>query len=89
MWCAYDSLSLIAILCRDYNLAAHLHGFSDVGYARRGISMREQNEARLHARVAQTLREKLDPSSLVEQLPLGRHSMKIPACRMFLRLEHS
>jgi hypothetical protein len=89
MWTAYDCLSLIAVLCGDYNLAAHLHGFSDVSYARRGFGMRQPNEGRLHTRVAQTLREKLDPLSLSRAITLGQALDEDTACRMFLRLEHS
>ena len=87
MWSAYDCLSLIAVLCGDYELAAHLHGLSDASYARIGFGMREQNEARLHARVAQTLREKLDPLSLSRAITLGQALDEDTACRMFLRLE--
>jgi len=87
MWSAYDCLSLIAVLCGDYNLAAHLHGFSEATYARIGFGMREPNEARLHARVAQALREELDPMSLSRAIAFGRALDEDTACRMFLCLE--
>lgn len=85
LWWAYDCLSLIAVLRGDYELAARLHGVSDAGHARRGFGIREPNEARLHARVAQALRENSEDSTLRRAIAVGRTLDEDSACESLLR----
>jgi hypothetical protein len=84
MWAGYDCLSFIAVLRGEFDLAFCLHRMSDTAYAVRGFSAREPNEARLHSRVAQVLREQADDFAMRGESAIGRAVAEGNVCELLL-----
>ena len=82
-WVPMDHFALRAGLAGKLENAARIAGYASANYAAKQ-SVRQTNEARVHARLMVMLRERLDRDELARLMTAGADLDEVEACRIAL-----